>query len=487
MTLSQRRLAFVAACLVTVLGIGFLAVNDLGSGSGTTGGDAGAAEADSQGGTSTGTAQLATPVLSARRVPELLASHTVEGNVRRVLEPLLATALPDSCIVVSRGGRVIVDHRGEVPMAPASLQKLLLADAVLDVFGPDHRLQTTVVSGEEPEGGVVEGDLYLVGGGDPLLTTPGYQRTLENPEQSSNQFAQLADRIVAAGIREVRGGVVGDESRYDTVRTLPAWPDRYLLDGHVGPLGALMVNDGSTGFTSDPDQGERHRVPGDPALLAGETLVTLLERRGVEVSKGASVGRAPHDAHTLATLESLPMSEIVAELVGDSDNTTAELLVKELGVHRHGRGTTADGLAALTEILSSSGMPTDGLKLVDGSGLDPANRLTCRLIVTILDEHGPESAIGKSLAVAGETGTLRRRMRGTLAESRVYAKTGTLNTVNALAGFADTLGGGDLTFAYVANGDRQPEGYFPLDELATALVGVAGGPPVAQLGPASPP
>ncbi len=483
MTQSQRRLAFVAACLVTILGLGFLVANQTGSGAGTSGSGAGAAEAGGAGGASAGAAPLSTPVLSARRVPELLASHTVDQNVRSALAPLLARALPDSCIVVSKGGRVVFDQRGSVAMAPASVQKLLVADALLETFGPDHRLETTVVSGQEPEAGVVEGDLYLVGGGDPLLTTDGYQRTLENPQQLSNPFAQLADRIVAAGIREVRGGVVGDESRYDTVRTMAGWPDRYLFEGHVGPLGALIVNDGSTGFTANPDEGESHRVPGDPASLASETLVTLLERRGVKVTGGASVGRAPEGAHQVASLPSLPMSGLVAELIGDSDNTTAELLVKELGVHHSGRGTTADGLAALTEVLRASGLPTEGLKLVDGSGLDMGNRLTCDTLVAVLDEHGPQSAIGRSLAIAGETGTLRRRMRNTPAAGRVHAKTGTLNTVNALAGFADTAADGDLTFAYVVNGESQPEGYAPLDELATALVGVAGGPPVAQLGP----
>jgi serine-type D-Ala-D-Ala carboxypeptidase/endopeptidase (penicillin-binding protein 4) len=432
----------------------------------------------------TPTAALTTPVLSARRAPELLRSHIADTRIREALAPLLADAPADSCIVVTNGGRAVIARNPDRPMVPASTEKLLIGAVLLEALGEDRRLTTVVGAASTPRDGVVEGDLYLIGGGDPLLTTPGYQVTFENPDQLVNQFAQLADRVVAAGVREVRGGIVGDESRYDTERWIPTWPDRYQREGYVGPMSALIVNDGNTGLSQLPDEPASTRRAGEPALLAAETLAALLEARGVTVSGDPSQGDAPGSVVELATLDSLPMRDLVFEMIADSDNTTAELLVKELGLVKTGEGTTSAGLAAITEGLEATDLDTEGLALLDGSGLDPQNRLSCSLLVAALDLHGPSSVLGESLPVAGETGTLRRRMRGTPAAGKVRAKTGTLAEVNALAGYAETSGGAQLTFAYIINGP-EPRGYLPIDEFAAALVGVPDGPEVARLEPAA--
>jgi D-alanyl-D-alanine carboxypeptidase/D-alanyl-D-alanine-endopeptidase (penicillin-binding protein 4) len=477
-----HRSLLALASLLTVVVLGYLVLGGGDSSSGdSSDGDAAQAPVGAQ--APVATADLATPVLSARRAPELVRAGIADDRILAALEPVLAEAPADSCVVVTSAGRTVVSTRAEEPVVPASTQKLMVAAAALATFGDDHRLSTVAAAAEAPEGGVVDGDLYLVGGGDPLLTTPGYQVTFENPAQLANDFAQLADGIAASGVREVRGGVVGDESRYDTERWIPTWPERYQREGYVGPLSALMVNDGSTGFATTPGAGTGPRVAGDPPSLAAETLITLLEERGVEVAGGASSGRAPEGAVEVAALPSLPMVELVEEMLSDSDNTTAELLVKELGLHASGQGTTTAGLQAVLEALAAEGLPVDGLDLLDGSGLDPANQATCGLLVESLDRLGRDSVVGRSLPVAGETGTLRWRMGDTPADGRVQAKTGTLAQVNALAGFASTEAGGQLTFAYVINGPEQPRGYAPIDELAAALVAVPDGPAVELLGP----
>lgn len=430
-----------------------------------------------------GRASLATPVLSARRAPELLRSTITGEQIRGALAPVLAQAPASSCIVVSTGGRAVVAKDAEAPMVPASTLKILTGAAVLEALDPGSRLTTTAAARRGPSNGVIEGDLYLIGGGDPLLTTAGYKVTFENPEQLANDFGQLADRISAAGVEEIRGDIVGDESRYDQERWIPSWPQRYQREGYVGPLSALIVNDGSTGLSLAPDQPASLRRPGEPALLAAETLKTLLEDRGVRVTGGPVAGRAPEGTVSIATLDSPPIDALVGELIADSDNTTAELLVKELGLVEQGQGTTRAGLEAIARELDELGLPTTGLDLRDGSGLDPQNRLTCQLLVAALDRVGPDSVLGQSLPVAGRSGTLRKRMRNTPAEGRVRAKTGTLAEVNALAGFVETEGGTTLTFAYLINGPDQPRGLMPLDELAAALVTVPTGPPVEQLAP----
>lgn len=428
------------------------------------------------------TAPLVTPVLSARRAPELLRSNIADNRIRAALQPFLDEAPANSCIVVTNSGRPVITRNADAPMVPASTEKLLIGAALLEEFGLEHRLATVAGASDAPVDGVIDGDLYLMGGGDPLLTTPGYQQTFENPEQLLNDYAQLADRIAATGVREIRGGIVGDDTRYDSQRWIPTWPERYQREGYVGPLSALTVNDGNTGLTERPDEPASARRPGDPPLLAAQTLQTLLTQRGVVVTGPASVGAAPEGVTEVARLESLPMRELVGEMIADSDNTTAELLVKELAVANGREGTTVAGVEEVAATLAEDRLPVEGLALRDGSGLDPQNKLTCGLLVDALDLHGLDSVLGQSLPIAGETGTLRRRMRGTAAQGRVRAKTGTLAEVNALAGFAETQGGATLTFAYLINGP-EPRGYLPIDEFAAALVGVPDGPPVVDLEP----
>lgn len=479
MSYAARRLVVALAAITVVVVIVVVGVVGVGR-SNEPSASAGRAEGT---GTDAAPGALGTPVLSARRVPELVRANIADQRLRAAVEPLLAQAPADSCVVVSSGGRPVIRQRGDAAMVPASTQKLLIGAAVLDTFSEDHRLTTTVAAARAPRDGVVEGDLYLIGGGDPLLTTPGYARTFENPQQLAADAAQLADRVVAAGVREVRGGVIGDDSRYDDQRWIPSWPQRYQREGYVGPISALTINDGTSGFSGNPDGDGRERRAGDPPALAAETLITLLQQRGVQVQGGASAGRAPQARTEVATLPSMPMIDLVREMLADSDNTTAEMLVKELGLARAGQGTTVAGLAVVTDAASADGLPTAGLGLKDGSGLDPQNKVTCDLLVAALDRHGPASVLGTSLPTAGETGTLRKRMRNTPAQGRVQAKTGTLAEVNALAGFATTATGGQLTFAYLVNGGNQPRGYAPIDELAAALVGVPDGPPIDQLSP----
>jgi D-alanyl-D-alanine carboxypeptidase/D-alanyl-D-alanine-endopeptidase (penicillin-binding protein 4) len=431
------------------------------------------------------TSSLVTPVLSPRRLPELLASNITDTRVREALQPVIDQALPNTCIVVTDHGRVIIDEGPDI-LAPASTVKLLTAAAVLETLDPDSRLHTTASAGAAPRDGIVDGDLYLVGGGDPLLTTPGYETTFTNRDQLKNDYGQLADKIVAAGVREIRGGIVGDDYRYDQERWVATWPERYQSQGFVGPLSALMVNDGNTGLSTDPDTPANTRHPGDSPVLAAETLRSLLVKRGVRVAGGASQGQLPDGAAEIAVLDSLTVRELVAQMLIESDDTTAELLTKELGLHLSGQGTTAAGIDAILDKLAADGLPLDGLRLTDGSGLDEGNLVNCHLLAAVLDRAGPDSELASLLPIAGENGTLRPRLRRTPAQGQVAAKTGTLDHVNALAGFAKTAAGASLTFVYDVVGDQQPRGYVPLDEFAIALVTAPTGPDVQLLAPKQP-
>jgi D-alanyl-D-alanine carboxypeptidase/D-alanyl-D-alanine-endopeptidase (penicillin-binding protein 4) len=427
-------------------------------------------------------AQLVTPVLSARRLPALLEAPAADARLLAALRPLVAKATPTSCLEVVMQGRVIADVRGELPLMPASTEKLLTATAILDHLGPNATFDTVVETQHPPEGGVVDGDVYVVGGGDPLLQTAGDQPSQEDRNEPYDPFEHLADEIKAAGITAIHGNVIGDESRYDAQRYVASWPGRYITAGETGPLSALMVNDGFTGLSDNPEAPSADRKPGNPPALAAATLISLLRARGVQVTGQAASGRAPSGADQVVVLRSLPLSSDLTEMLRRSDNTTAEMFAKELGHLTSGQGTTAAGAAAVQSTLRQLGLPMQGTHTVDGSGLDLGNRVTCDLLTSLLDRAGPDSVLAHSLPVAGETGTLRDRLVGTPAAGRVIAKTGTLDTVNALTGFAKTTSGQVLTFAFVINGNS-PTGPALLDQAAIAMVQYGAGVSLTALGP----
>jgi D-alanyl-D-alanine carboxypeptidase/D-alanyl-D-alanine-endopeptidase (penicillin-binding protein 4) len=429
---------------------------------------------------------LATPLLSARRVPNLLRRPVADAQLAAALSDVVAEAPETSCISVTFGERPVFEHNDTLPLEPASTNKILTSYAILQEATPDEQLVTTAVASAPADNGVIRGDLWIVGGGDAMLNTGGYRKVWEYPEQPYNEPGVLADRIKAAGITEVTGNIVGDESRYDGEREVASWPDRYRQEDTVGSLSALVVNRGVTGYADAPEQTSDTRFPGDPPLLAAETFETLLEARGVRVGGTASVGTAPTTATEIARLESVPLRDIVTETLAWSDNTTAELLTKELGVRVSGTGTTAAGTAATKEILAADGFATDGLVINDGSGLDIDNRLTCDLLVDVLDAEGSASPIGQGMAISGERGTLRKRMQGTEVSGKVLAKTGTLTKppVNSLAGFVTTRSGEEVTFAFIQNGTGSD--ITLQDQLALALYEYPQAPPLAALAPKPP-
>jgi D-alanyl-D-alanine carboxypeptidase/D-alanyl-D-alanine-endopeptidase (penicillin-binding protein 4) len=246
-------------------------------------------------------------------------------------------------------------------------------------------------------------------------------------------------------VERVEGRVVADETRYDTVRYVRSWRPVYIADHETGPMSALTVNDGFFSFASI-------KAPAPaPAVHAATVLTALLEERGVEISDPPASGRAP-DGAMLAQISSPPVREIVGQLLRESDNQTGEMLVKELGLRFGGGGSTGEGVAVVHETIADLGLPSAGLEVIDGSGLDRANRLTCELLVALLMGHGAADAITDGLAVVGQSGTLGTRLRGTSADGKVVAKTGSLNGVAALAGVATTAEGGEARFAFVTNG-----------------------------------
>lgn len=410
---------------------------------------------------------LRAPVLSARRVPVFLARTVADTRLRSDLDaalaqPALGPARDRSCLVVHQGPRRVLERRAEELLIPASNLKILTALAVLRRIGPDERLVTQVLAGGHVAAGVVDGPLWLVGGGDPLLGTADYAASFENQPRTRTPLEGLADAVVAAGVRVVNGGVVGDETRYDTQRYVPSWKPGYITDSETGPASALVVNDGFMEFSP------RHVAAAEPGAHAAGVLSALLQARGVTVNGGPGEGQAPAGSPVVAKVESPPVRDVVAEMLRESDNLTAELLVKELGRRFAGAGTTAAGLGVVRETLAQTGLPVAQLASVDGSGLDRSDRASCSLLMAALDQSGPTGLVASAFPVAGKDGTLAKRFQGSPAAGRLRAKTGSLDGVVGLSGYVDAPSGGvPLEFSLLVND-------LPRDALGRALQELVG-------------
>jgi serine-type D-Ala-D-Ala carboxypeptidase/endopeptidase (penicillin-binding protein 4) len=386
------------------------------------------------------------PIASPRRAMEPLRLAAADRHLRDRLDGFVASQPADTCLEVEVGD-VTYEHRDQDPQAPASVQKLATAIAALEVMGPEATYETEILSAPVVNG-VVLGDLHVRGGGDPLLATADYVAREPTQPQIFSDVAALADGVVAAGVTAVAGSVVGDELRYDAVRHHPSWPARYVAQNQVGPLSALSVNDG---FAYFPDRPGTFGAAADPAAYAAAVLEAALRDRGVEIRGPARSGATPAEAAPLTTHRSPTVSEIVVQMLRESDNNTAELVLKELGRRQGGRGTFTAGSTAVGATLQEIGFAAQEFEVVDGSGLSTENVLTCDGVVELLGYEPTAELVTAALPVAGETGTLARRWSGTDLAGRVRAKTGTLRSVTALAGHVDTIGGEQATFALLAN------------------------------------
>jgi D-alanyl-D-alanine carboxypeptidase/D-alanyl-D-alanine-endopeptidase (penicillin-binding protein 4) len=428
----------------------------------------------------------ATPVLSARRVPELLAAPQADAALVADLQAVVDRQPGTSCLMVSSAGRDIFLDDPDLPLVPASITKLVTAVAALEVLGPDHVFRTPVVAESAPVDGVVE-QAWLVGSGDPLLATSAYVSRFETQPQTATLVEPLAETLAAAGVTSI-GTLVGDGTRYDADRYPDSWPERFVDQDQSGPLSALAVNDSWEEFPPLPDVDEPDEAPAaDPDEHAARVVAGVLDAGGVTVGSTGS-GAAPDSATVeLGVLESPPLTDVVGQMLRESENHSAELLLKEIAVARGRPGTTAEGVQIANQVLVDLGLPAGGSVVTDGSGLGDGNALSCALVQALLERSGPESALGRGLPVAGETGTLHERFLGVDATGRLAAKTGTLNQATALAGFVDTVAGARLTFAWIVNlegDDVVDEGDLAIqDDLAAVLVAHPQGPPLTALGP----
>ena len=361
-----------------------------------------------------------------------LSTAPLRAQLDRALSTPGVSPVETGAVVIDLDtGEIVYERNGARPLLPASTEKLAVTVAVLVELGPDYGVGTDVLGAGVQDGAVWAGDLFLKGYGDPTLRR--------------RDLVSLARQVRSAGIRKVTGRVLGDESYFDGRRTAPGWK-RSFYGEESPPLSALVVDRAAV-------QG---RWVDDPALSAAATLGQVLDRAGVRVAGKAGIRAAPPGAVPLAGVVSEPLARMVQRMNRESDNFVAEMLLKTLGARAGSGGSTAAGVQVVRRVLVELGVPLEGVRLADGSGLSRGDRLTASALAALLVAawNDPELAgpLVESLAVAGVNGTLVGRLDRRPALGRVFAKTGTTDLASSLAGFV----GERYAFAVIMNGRPIP-------------------------------
>lgn len=390
---------------------------------------------------------LHTAALALAIVASAIAPGQASGAPRSV-DDRLAKVFARSGLASATGGvvfdvatsRVVYSIHPQRPMIPASNQKLLTAAAALNELGPSHRWTTSLRARGAQSGTTWNGDLYLVGGGDPLLATPEFsQRALWG---RGTDVTQLVPPLAIRQIRRVSGDLIVDESYFDSARYVRGWPSRYRFDESPA-LGALTINQSYLGSRLG---GAASR---QPDIRSGEVLRRLLADSGIKISGRVRSGTAPAGATTLSSVRSARLHDQLTFMMKTSDNFTAEVILKNLAKERSGLGSTARGARIVTQTLTTMGVPTTGLRVVDGSGLASGNRITATQLAALLNimhKHPHAANFRAELAISGRRGTLEKRMRAAPFRGRVFAKTGTLRAVSALSGYTVGVDGSEFGF-----------------------------------------
>lgn len=419
---------------------------------------------------------LATPLMSLRRGPLALATSHRRDVLAAALQPLIGSLDATSCLAVGTGNDIAARSNATRPVIPASNLKVVVAAAAVEILGADT-VFTTKVLGSAPVAGVVQGDVYLVGGGDPVLSEQWYTQPTgirKRPPLHATPIEALADSLKAAGVSSIAGRVIGDGSRYDDERHPPGWGAAVLATGDGVPVGALVIDDSTD---------QAGAIAPDPARSAAATFTQLLRARGITVQGDAASGVAPTGAVQLAAESSQALPAMINEMLATSDNLTAEMMVKEIGLTTSGKGTRSDGLKAITDRLVSWGVLTDGLTMVDGSGLSRGSRITCAAMLAVLQRGSATDIVGAGMALADQGGsTLDGRFQQVGLAGVLQAKTGTLAGVKALCGYFP-VGGSEVQFVLILNGPSTAAFAGLWSQIGDALLAVTQAPTTDTFAP----
>jgi len=366
------------------------------------------------------TGSTATPTIGPTPAPTpVVAVDLVAADWTRAIDE--AVAGREVSVAIGADDTILLLHAGALRRIPASNQKLLTSMTALDIFGPDHRFPTIAASRKPGKHGVIRGNLWVVGSGD--------------PELNATSMAGLAAAVRAAGITKIAGGVVGDTSAFTREWWAPGWVPG-LSRSYVTRTTALAF-DGNTGS-------------GLPEEAAAVSLTAALRALGIEVAGEPSTGEAPGGLEPVARIGSRPLRDLLSVQNRGSVNFYAETLLKAIGAEANGgTGSTSAGAEAVAAWAAAHDVAA---QVRDGSGLSHQDLVSVQGLATLLLISQDEPwgrALDASLAPSG-AGTLEGRLVGV----PVRAKTGTLfeTPVSSLSGYVTDAGGSRVTFSVISRG-----------------------------------
>lgn len=340
-------------------------------------------------------------------------------------------------------GTTIYSDRADRAATPASIQKLIVAATALADLGANYRYHTILAARDAVGGdGLIDGDLWLVGSGDPSL-------------RSTDVRGGIGE-LARSGLRHVAGSAAVDATGMHGPELNPHWDPDDEGEDYAAPTSAVSL-DGDTIERHEIVDGVKqttwipvHGVP----RYAGAVVQALLRQRGIRVDRSPIVSTAPLDSIVLWDHRSLPLRALEAHMLFVSDNHYAEQLLRTVGGETTGTADDASGVAAELRFLSERGIPAPGISLVDGSGLAAGNRVAAITLARLLSDaelRGGEASLYLLLPLGGREGTLKY-YDFTTALGRVRAKSGHIGGVSSLAGYVNTLHHGRLAFAFLING-----------------------------------
>ncbi|MGO9642371.1 MAG: D-alanyl-D-alanine carboxypeptidase/D-alanyl-D-alanine-endopeptidase [Candidatus Acidiferrales bacterium] len=445
-------------------------------------------------------------------------------------------------------GQVLYEKNADSYFLPASVAKLFTTALALATLGPEFRVRTTIeTQGTLDSSGSLRGDLVLVGRGDPSLSNRKFpfEKVVEHEGPPEKALADLADQVVAHGVKEIEGDIVADDTYLAYERFPEGWAVDDLLWSSGAPVSAIAINDNTftlevhagaregdpatfdaepwagfytiensivTGAHGSPEKIRVSREPGsrtvrlggtipagaaprelalsieEPAEYAAALLTKLLEARGVKIFGQARAlhaeppaelvdppAAAASETTVLAEHVSPPLAEDVRLVNKMSVNLHAELLLRVAAKEKSGEVTLDDALQFSKAFFQNAGLPENSAVMNDGSGLSRRDLVTPRGVVWLLEWAAKQpwgATYRASLPIAGEDGTLAGRMKATPAAEAIQAKTGTLEHINALSGYATTTHGAHLVFSFFGNNEAMhaSEGEIVMDAIAIAMV-----------------
>ncbi|MBB4805053.1 D-alanyl-D-alanine carboxypeptidase/D-alanyl-D-alanine-endopeptidase (penicillin-binding protein 4) [Chryseobacterium defluvii] len=428
------------------------------------------------------TLNLPSPITSMVEKAILSPKELVDINVNTMMsDPVLKNATWGFVVYDPKTKKVISSYNENTPLVPASTTKLLTTETALSLLGENYRWMTQLeYSGSIDENGVLNGNLYIVGSGDPSLGT-----NKAGAWSYKEIVSDFVSGISREGIKKVNGDIIIQTALFKgNISRLPenvVWLENnnyYLPAGttqEINPANEKLIVKKGNSFSAekkyfyvspymnqmvyadkyDGDGILTTKLPDAPAYLANSFKTTLV-KSGVSVTGKVTprmTDGTPESRKMISAYKSPTLADIVYYTNQHSDNSLAEALLKTVGFQKLGDQTSESGRSVVTEHLKDISFDLNGLSYVDGSGLSRSNLVTpisqVKYLTSLMNEKYYKTYL-TSLPIGGQSGTLKRMFLGT-GNGQIFAKTGTLSRVKTLAGYMKTNSGKTLVFSLLVN------------------------------------